>query len=41
MVEIRFSVVRSNVQALLSLFGHIEFCSVMYIVQCHNEESQN
>jgi len=29
-------VVRSNVRALLSLFGHVEFCSVMDVVQCHN-----
>ena len=36
-----FLVVQSKVQALLSLFGHIKFCSVMHIVQCRNEESQN
>ena len=31
----------SNVQAVPSLFSHAKFWSVVHVVQCHNEESQN
>ena len=36
-VEIVYLVVQSNVQALLSLFCHVKFWSVIHVVQCRNE----